>query len=58
MRKADEAINARQEHVDAFIEFNAVLPEESMRAWMQLCQEWERDSTNANPFLVVQTGEI
>ena len=58
MRKADEAIKARQEHVEAFIEFNAALPAESTRAWTQLCQEWERDRTKLNPFHAVQTGEI
>jgi hypothetical protein len=57
-RKAEEAINGRQEHVEAFVEFDAALPEESTKAWTQLCQKWEEDSTNENPFRVVQTSKI
>jgi len=58
LRKAEEAIQARQEHVDAFVEFNAALPEESTRAWTKLCQDWENDSSKENPFHVVQTSKI
>ena len=57
MRKAEEAIKARQEHVEAFVEFNAALPKESTSAWTKLCQEWEKDRMNENPFHVVQTSE-
>lgn len=58
LRKAEEAIQARQEHVEAFVEFNAALPEESTRVWTSLCQEWEKDSSKENPFDIVQTSKI
>lgn len=57
-RKAEEAINGRQEHVEAFVEFDAALPEDSTKAWTQLCRKWEEDSTNENPFQVVQTSKV
>jgi len=57
-RKAEEAIKAREEHVEAFVEFDAALPEDSTIAWTQLCQNWERDKTNENPFHIAQTSEI
>jgi len=56
-RKAEEAISGRQEHVEAFVEFDAALPEDSTKAWMQLCLKWEEDSSNENPFRVVQTSK-
>ncbi|KAF8808429.1 hypothetical protein BYT27DRAFT_7287047 [Phlegmacium glaucopus] len=51
IRKSEEAIVKRQEHVEAFIEFNAALPTSATKAWTKLCQTWERDRSQANPFL-------
>jgi hypothetical protein len=58
LRKAEEAIQGRREHVDAFIEFDAALPEESTKAWTELCQEWETDRSKENPFRTLQTSKI
>ncbi|KAJ3509357.1 hypothetical protein NLJ89_g5259 [Agrocybe chaxingu] len=50
LRKAEEAMTARQEHVDAFIEFDVALPEESAVEWTKMCLAWEADQTKPNPF--------
>jgi hypothetical protein len=49
-KKANEAISMREEHVAAFIEFDAALPEESTKEWTKLCRDWEADRTQVNPF--------
>jgi hypothetical protein len=49
-RKATEAISMREEHVAAFIEFDAALPEASTKEWTKLCKNWEGDRTELNPF--------
>jgi hypothetical protein len=56
VRKCEEAIKRRQEHVDAFIEFNAALPVESTSTWTKLCQVWEADRSQTNPFKRTGTG--
>jgi hypothetical protein len=56
IRKSEEAIAARQEHVDAFTEFSAALPAESVLAWTNLCQIWEKDRTRENPFMNLRNG--
>ncbi|KAF8147577.1 hypothetical protein B0H34DRAFT_680129 [Crassisporium funariophilum] len=43
VQKCEEAIEGREEYINAFIEFDAALPEESTKAWTQLCQAWEAD---------------
>ena len=40
----------REEHVAAFIEFNAALPEESTKEWTKVCKRWEADRKQLNPF--------
>lgn len=56
VRKCEEAIKGRQEHVEAFIEFDAALPVESTVAWTKLCQTWEADRSQKNPFEKGNTG--
>jgi len=53
--KCEEAIKRRQEHVDAFIEFNAALPVESTSTWTKLCQVWKPIESD-NPFKRTGTG--
>ncbi|KAF9549373.1 hypothetical protein CPC08DRAFT_648216, partial [Agrocybe pediades] len=50
LRKSKEAVAAREEHVEAFIEFDSVLPEEDTTAWTAMCQAWEADCTKPNPY--------
>ncbi|KAF8163735.1 hypothetical protein B0H34DRAFT_650742, partial [Crassisporium funariophilum] len=50
VQKCEEAIEGREEYINAFIEFDAALPEESTKAWTQLCQAWEADPRKPNPF--------
>ncbi|KAF9470197.1 hypothetical protein BDN70DRAFT_821646, partial [Pholiota conissans] len=53
VRKAKEALAGREEHVAAFLEFDAALPAASTQKWTKLCQAWEKDRKNApNPFTV------
>jgi hypothetical protein len=56
-RKANEAISMREEHVAAFIEFDAALPEESTKEWTKLCKNWEADRTQLNPFHIPKYSE-
>jgi hypothetical protein len=49
-RKSLEAIKAREEHVAAFIEFDAALPTVLTTAWTKLCWRWEADRSQENPF--------
>jgi len=42
-RKAKDAIAARDEHVAAFIEFSAALPQQYTKEWTQQCITWEND---------------
>jgi len=56
IRKSEEAITARQEHVHAFVEFSVALPIESVLAWTKLCQNWEKDRTQQNPFMNLRNG--
>jgi hypothetical protein len=58
MWKSDEAITSRQEHVNAFIEFSAALPLESVQTWTTMCQHWEKDRSQENPFLNLQNGMV
>ncbi|KAF4611680.1 hypothetical protein D9613_003641 [Agrocybe pediades] len=50
VRKSAEALSARTEHVEAFIEFDAALPVEDTMEWTKMVQAWEEDSTKPNPF--------
>ncbi|KAH9479046.1 hypothetical protein JR316_0007621 [Psilocybe cubensis] len=52
VRKAKEAIAAREEHVEAFIEFDAALPVEATTEWTRLCQAWEQDPSQINPYVI------
>lgn len=56
MRRVDEAIAGRLEHVSAFVEFDSALPVESTVAWTKLCQRWEVDRTQENPFERKKSG--
>ncbi|KAF8814361.1 hypothetical protein BYT27DRAFT_7219865 [Phlegmacium glaucopus] len=49
-RKSLEAIKAREEHVEAFLEFDAALPMALTTAWTKLCWTWEADRSQENPF--------
>ncbi|KAF8797648.1 hypothetical protein BYT27DRAFT_7228903 [Phlegmacium glaucopus] len=49
-RKSLEAIKAREEHVEAFLEFDAALPTVLTTAWTKLCWTWEADRSLENPF--------
>jgi hypothetical protein len=42
----------REEHVAAFLEYSIALPQESTKAWTQLCSDWENDRQKPNPFVV------
>ncbi|KAG6849505.1 hypothetical protein H0H93_007961 [Arthromyces matolae] len=55
LRKAEEAIQQREEHVLAFEEFDAALPEEDVQEWTTLVQAWERDPSKKNPFAATLT---
>ncbi|KAG5651245.1 hypothetical protein H0H81_009341, partial [Sphagnurus paluster] len=55
IRKSKEALESRNEYVDAFIEFDAALPEPSTKAWTILCQAWEADRSQTNPFANLNT---
>ncbi|KAG6873723.1 hypothetical protein C0992_008445, partial [Termitomyces sp. T32_za158] len=51
VRKVHQAIFQREEHVIAFQEFDAALPEEDVSSWTAMVHAWERDPTHAiNPF--------
>lgn len=67
-RKATEALAGREEHVNAFLEFDAALsidmaaehntsaiPIQEWKAW---CLTWETDRTTRNPFEVTKIGTI
>jgi hypothetical protein len=48
--KVKEAVPAQDEHVLAFEEFNAALPEASTKEWTTCVEAWEQDCTKPNPF--------
>ncbi|KAG6893680.1 hypothetical protein C0992_009091, partial [Termitomyces sp. T32_za158] len=51
LRKARQAVAQREEHVIAFQEFDASLPEEDVMKWTDLVHAWERDPIRRdNPF--------
>ncbi|KAH9482438.1 hypothetical protein JR316_0004538 [Psilocybe cubensis] len=58
LRKAKEAIQERQEQVEAFIEFDAALPEESTSEWTQMCLTWEKDSSQPNPYVIPKNSSV
>ena len=37
-------------------QFSAALPPESVLAWTKLCQKWEKDRTQQNPFMNLRNG--
>lgn len=65
-RKATEALAGREEHVNAFLEFDAALSidmgaEQTTSAipiqeWKTWCLDWEKDRTTRNPFEVTKIG--
>jgi hypothetical protein len=57
-RKSLEAIKAREEHVAAFLEFDAALPIVLTTAWTKLCWRWEMDRSQENPFSRPQRGIV
>ena len=58
MRKVKEAVPARDEHVLAFEEFNAALPEASTKEWTACVEAWEQDRTKPNPFHAELTSKL
>ncbi|KAH9478096.1 hypothetical protein JR316_0010334 [Psilocybe cubensis] len=58
VRKAKEAIHERKEHVESFIEFDAVLPKDTTSEWTQMCQAWEKDPKQPNPFALAKNANI
>jgi len=58
VRKAEEAISAREEHVMAFMEFNAALPADLTKEWTKQCLDWENDQSKPNPFKASKTSTI
>jgi hypothetical protein len=56
--KSLEAIKAREEHVAAFLEFDAALPIVLTTAWTKLCWRWEADISQENPFSRPQQGNV
>ncbi|KAJ3516066.1 hypothetical protein NLJ89_g1356 [Agrocybe chaxingu] len=54
-RKGKEALAMREEHVEAFVEFDAALPVQETEAWTVMCKNWEADSSKPNPFHVAKT---
>jgi hypothetical protein len=50
LRKIKEAIEARAEHVIAFNEFNASLPENDTQEWLEVVTAWEADNAEPNPY--------
>ncbi|KAF8191761.1 hypothetical protein BJ912DRAFT_1021968 [Pholiota molesta] len=54
LRKAKEAILERQEHVESFIEFDAALPAPDTLKWTRMCQAWEADPKQINPFAITR----
>lgn len=57
-RRAEDAIKNRQEHVNAFKEFDAALPPSTTKEWTKQVQAWERDSTQPNPFEPPKKGAV
>lgn len=51
-----DAIKHRKEHVEAFVEFDAALPQEETSKWTKMCQEWECNRSKENPFLNKRIG--
>lgn len=49
---------AREEHVEAFIEFDAALPDNLTSVWTRQCQRWEADRSQENPFLNQQNSKL
>lgn len=58
VRKAKEAILERQEHIESFLEFDAALPAADTTVWTKMCQAWEADLKQLNPFEIRQKGEL
>lgn len=56
VRKATDAIKYRREQVEAFLEFDAALPQEDTSQWTKLCKDWESDPSKDNPFLNQRIG--
>ncbi|KAF9523674.1 hypothetical protein CPB83DRAFT_898542 [Crepidotus variabilis] len=55
VRKVNEALPAREHQVGAFLEFTCALPASCILEWTSMVQEWERDRSKPNPFLVPRT---
>ncbi|KAF9555789.1 hypothetical protein CPC08DRAFT_779954 [Agrocybe pediades] len=52
LRRAKDALEGRQEHLEAFIEFDAAIPPEDATVWTRMCQAWEKDPKQVNPFVL------
>ncbi|KAH6904562.1 hypothetical protein BKA70DRAFT_1507015 [Coprinopsis sp. MPI-PUGE-AT-0042] len=50
-RRAKDAIQSRQELVDAFKIFDSSIPEQQGRDWSQMVEEWEHNPSSPNPFM-------
>ncbi|KAJ3503382.1 hypothetical protein NLJ89_g8461 [Agrocybe chaxingu] len=55
-RRAKEALAMREEHVDAFVEFDGALPVDLAVAWTDMCKTWESNrAKHPNPFHAPKT---
>ncbi|KAJ8701131.1 hypothetical protein PTI98_002092 [Pleurotus ostreatus] len=50
LRRAQEAVQMRAEHVTAFVEFSNSLPAATTRSFSELVWAWEADPTETNPY--------
>jgi hypothetical protein len=50
LRRIKAAVPERNEHVNAFQELTASLPNNTVAEWKEAVEAWEHDRTKANPF--------
>ncbi|KAF7975089.1 hypothetical protein HWV62_10489 [Athelia sp. TMB] len=53
LKKLKVAVPARDEHVQDFQEFTSSLAASSLLQWLDMVEDWERDSSLPNPFVAV-----
>ncbi|KAF7972344.1 hypothetical protein HWV62_18114 [Athelia sp. TMB] len=53
LKKLKVAVPSRDEHVQDFEEFTASLSASSILLWLDMVENWEKDSTLPNPFVAV-----
>lgn len=57
VRQVKEALEAREEQVEAFREFDAALPVSMTEEWTKMVQDWEEDRTSFNPYSMTSRGK-